>query len=210
MFLKICVGKIGKSGISMDKQILAGLDVIKTKWVSIAEHDCVYSDEHFRFIPSDDKYFWYNDNVWLAQLVHDRNPEYNGMFSYIKRRRVYSQLVCTVELLKKATEERLKLMTDPAWVDKYPSGRIGEPGSMNHKHADKLVDRLERHHVKGMKARLKEYVCGYGARDFKTKVPNLDIRHTTNFTGQRRGKLRRWELEPWGRLENVLCLNSAL
>lgn len=202
--INICVGKIGRSGISMDTQILEGLKIITTKWVSVAEHDCVYSEEHFQFIPPDDKFFWYNDSVWLAQLVHDRCPEYNGMYSYIKHRRVMSQLVCDRNLFMQATIDRLALMQDRDWVDHYPLGRIGEPGTTNQKHADKLVSRMERKNIVHLRKQLKEFVNGYGARDFNTKIPNLDLRHSSNFTGQRRGKRRRWELDPWGRLDQVL------
>jgi hypothetical protein len=204
----ICVGKIGRSGMSIDSQILIGLDAIKTKWVMVAEHDCVYSEEHVRHIPPDDTLFWYNVNQWFAQYYHPRNPELKGMYSYLKDRFAMSQLVCDTELFKESAALRLSIISAGGWKRKYPMGRIGEPGVA---HAEKVRSLLSRirggypeNEMIALNEKLEKYLTKYKAKGFKTTVPNLDLRHSDNFTGQRRGKRRTYSLEPWGRLEDVM------
>ena len=200
----ICVGDIGSSGSSMEFQVITGMREVKTEWVAVAEHDCIYSSEHFNWTPPDKEYFWYNDNVWLCQLRHDdaeKSAAYNGMFSLIRHRRVQSQLIAGAKLFLEATEKRYGIEVDPAWLKKHPGGRLGEPGSANAKHTMRMVqDKSLRH----LRKELKEYLVGYGGREFKTKIPNIDVRHGGNYTGHRRGKKRRFELEPWGRLDEIL------
>jgi hypothetical protein len=199
--LNVCVGKIGRSGLNIDLQIKAGLERVETIWVAIAEHDCVYSSEHFQWIPPDDKYFWYNDNVWLMQLENAKYPKWNGMYSYVQGRRCQSQLICSAVLLREATEKKLEVHSDPAWQERYPTGRIGEPGNADFEKT-MAISRYE--DVRHLRQQLKDYITKYGARDFNTTIPNIDIRHESNLTGPRRGKKRRFELPPWGRIEDVL------
>lgn len=197
----ICVGDIGRSGYCIDFQLNEGLKHVKTKWVFLVEHDCLYTEEHFRFTPPDDRYFWYNDNVWLLQLFNPRCPEWNGMYSYKRKRRVQSQLVCDAQLLKKATVEKMAILSDPAWMERHPDGRLGEPGSADYDRAMKMSDYKTLRHLK---KQLKDYTQGYCARDWRTKTPNIDIRHGGNLTGPRRGKNRCFTLPPWGTMDNVL------
>jgi hypothetical protein len=204
----ICVGKIGRSGMSIDTQILIGLDTVKTKWVSVAEHDCVYSEEHFRFIPPDDKPFWYNTNQWLAQYSHPLHKDIKGMYSYLRNRLAMSQLVCATELFKESAALRLSIISAGAWKNKYPMGRIGEPGVAQAEKAHSMLARIRgnypEHDMMALSERLNQYVTKYVAKMFRTKIPNLDIRHNDNFTGQRRGKNRTFDLPPWGKLETLL------
>jgi hypothetical protein len=197
----ICVGDIGRSGLSIDTQLYEGLKETNTTWVAIAEHDCIYSKEHFQWTPPDKNYFYYNDNVWLVQLNNPKYPEWNGMYSYKRLRRVQSQLICSTQLLKNATEKKLAILSDPAWLERHARGRIGEPGAACFARAMKVSRYKD---VRHLQAALKEYTTIYGARDFVTKIPNIDIRHENNFTGPRRGNKRRFELKPWGRLEDIL------
>jgi hypothetical protein len=37
-----------------------------------------------------------------------------------------------------------------------------------------------------------------------TNIPNLDIRHGSNFTGPKRGKDRCYELLYWGKFDDVI------
>lgn len=197
----VCVGKIGRSGRSIDMQLSAGLEKVTTKWVALAEHDCIYSAEHFNWTPPDDEHFWYNDNVWLCQYKNPKYPDWDGMYSYKRLRRVQSQLICDTELLRKATIKKLAILSDPAWMARHARGRIGEPGCANYDRAMRISRYKD---VRHLQAQLKEYTTVYGAHDFRTKVPNIDIRHGDNFTGPRRGNWRRFELRPWGKLEDVL------
>ena len=123
------------------------------------------------------------------------------MFSYTKRRRVQSQLVCGTEHLLRATRDLLRIISTPEWFKLCPTGRIGEPGTASMAKTMRLANRRE---VVHLKKEIKAYITGYQAKDFKTRVPNIDIRHENNFTGPRRGNKRRFSLDPWGSIGEVL------
>ena len=50
--------------LTMHRQILAGLERLKSDIVFFCEHDVLYHPSHFDFIPPDKTTFWYNTNVW--------------------------------------------------------------------------------------------------------------------------------------------------
>ena len=196
----ICLGEIGRSWISLYKGILAGIEATTTPYIAIAEHDCLYTPEHFNFKIPNDKIFWYNVNVWLAQWGGN-HPELNGMYSYYPKRHVLSQLMCRGEMLKQSTEEVLNLLDMGLKVERGMKW-YGEPG---------LVSAAYRAFVEAKSGRssqlqkyLKDYVTKYESQFFETKMPNLDIRHSTNFTGPKRGKQRCYTLPYWGDLKKVM------
>ena len=198
----VCVGDIGRSGISLDIQLLEGLKTIKTKWVMVAEHDCIYGEEHIRWIPPNDIDFFYNDNVWLVQYSHPLNRDsFRGMFSHYRKRRVQSQLICSTQRYLEAMTLKVKIVTSPEWRMVYPSGRLGEPGHCDPRRTRRLI---RRHQVAGMSDLVMKYLYDYKAVDFLTEVPNIDIRHKSNYTGTRRGNHRRMELQHWGTLDEVI------
>jgi len=201
----VCVGEIGRSGLSIDLQMKAGLEKVDTKYVAIAEHDCLYTREHFDWEPTDDNYFWYNDNCWLVQYNNPKYPEWNGMYSHIGKRRVQSQLICTADKLREITEKKIAILSDSNWMELYPTGRIGEPGT---NHLSRTRELLKREKVRHLWPQVKDYITKYGAKDFKTKLPNLDIRHGLNFTGPRRGKKRTFNLPYWGEFKEIIYENS--
>lgn len=188
------------SGISMYKNILAGLDQVKTKYVAIAEHDCLYTHEHFSFIPPDD-HFYYNDNCWLLQYDNPKHPEMDGVFSFWPNRRVQSQLICTTEKLKEATHFTMTICEDPLWNELRNGVGVGEPGAVNYEKAMRLTSGSNKLQLRN---RVKDYIVGFNARDFSTILPNVDIRWGGNFTGPRRGKDRTFELQPWGTMQDVM------
>lgn len=193
----VCVGDIGRNGLSIDIQMLAGLEQIKTDFVAIAEHDCMYSQEHFEFIPNDYDNFYYNNNCWLVQYSNPKFPELNGQYSFMNNRRVQSQLVCSVELLKKATAEKIEILSAPEYKGRFKDKtRLGEPGT-NYLQRSKRV--FHGQSFNKLWDKIKKYITLYNAKDFNTVIPNLDIRHSNNFTGPRRGKNRTFSLAPWGR-----------
>src|SRR3972149_6881535 len=69
----VCVGPLPRSGMSIDVALHEGMKRVRTNWVMVAEHDCLYSEEHVRWIPPDEVYFYYNDNNWLPPY---QNPPY--------------------------------------------------------------------------------------------------------------------------------------
>jgi hypothetical protein len=196
----ICVGELERNSLSINKQIMKALEVVKTKYIAIAEHDCLYTKEHFSFIPTDDNIHWYNENVWILQLYSDRQPEWNGVFSNYPERKANSQLICDTNLMIKSTQDRIDMMGDPAWMKKHPSGRIGEAGHIHLPHIMRLSAGKSVRHIR---AKLLEYMK-YEGRNWNTKIPNVDIRHKDNFTKNRRGPKRIWELPYWGKMEDII------
>lgn len=189
------------SGLSMYKQIKAGLEQVKTKYVAIAEHDCIYSHEHFSFIPPDD-FFYYNQNSWLLQYSNPNHPELDGTFSYWENRRVQSQLICTTEKLREVTEVQIAVVGDPKWSEIRGKRPVGEPGTVG----EKALNLTRGSKYTALHDRIKDYLIGYEARDFYTQIPNIDVRHGGNFTGPRRGRKKTRTLEPWGTMDAVLKL----
>lgn len=206
-FHNVCVGDIGRSGLSIDRQIKAGLEVVDTEFVAIAEHDCIYSAEHFSWTPPDRGTFWYNTNCWLLQYRGNNHPEYDGMFSYYRGRIVQSQLVCGTDALRKAIEDKLEILSDESVIERWPvHSRVGEPGT-NHLHRSRRV--FSDQALVSVWNKLKDFITRYNAGRFKTAIPNIDIRHGNNFTGARRGKKRCYRLEPWGSLREIFGMEEA-
>jgi hypothetical protein len=79
----------------------------------------------------------------------------------------------------------------------------GEPG------LSKLrIERAQKLAASGSPVYLKKYLQTqldkekYGV--FKTKIPNLDIRHDNNFTGAKRGNKRTFNEPYWGKFEDII------
>lgn len=198
--ITIGVDRMPRSIASITRQILTGLQYTDARWVFIAEHDCVYSAEHFMFTPHDDTSFWYNTNVWLVQHHNENHPEFNGMYSFKKNMFHQSQMVSGAAAMWEAQNERLSILEDDRWMEKYPDGRVGEPGAASLEKAMKLSRDPSFLHIRGM---LKHYCTHWKSRTFCTQIPNLDIRHGSNFSGQLRGKSRTFDLRPWGTWDSV-------
>ena len=185
------------------KQVLMGAETAKTKYVAMAEHDCVYTNEHFSFEPPLDDTFYYNENHYLVQYAEKSHPELKGMYSrYWKQRLALSQMICNRELLIETLNERLALLDkDRRLVRQIVFA--GEPG------LSKLrMEQAQRWAKSGRPVYLKKYLQKqldkekYGT--FTTKQPNLDIRHDGNFTGPKRGIKRTYKIEPWGRFKDLM------
>jgi len=200
----VCVGDIGRVALSIDIQIKAGLEVIDTPYVAVAEHDCVYAPEHFDFVPpvENKEIFWYNLHCWLAQYYNPKWPELDGQFSRWPGRRVQSQMICWADMFRNITERKIKILSDPAYQKSFPvRSRVGEPGTNWMRRSEQVFKRDSIHHLW---RDVKDYINVCGAKDWRSKNPNIDIRHHGNFTGPRRGKRRTWELPYWGTLEDVM------
>ena len=104
--------------ISVYKQILIGAKAAKTKFVALAEDDCLYSKEHFEFRP-DPNEFAYDMARWSI-YSWSRPPIYS-----IKYRIVNSMMIASRDLLVEALEERFKKFPDES---KIPLRYFGEMG----------------------------------------------------------------------------------
>lgn len=197
----VCVGEIGRSWLSLYRQMLAGLEATETEGVVIAEHDCLYTHEHLSYQPADPGIFWYNANHWLVQGPGSNHPEMFGMYSYWPKRTALSQLVCTKALLLESTREVLGLLDNGL---KVLQGLhfYGEPGVKSQQFERAFVEASSGRSTQ-LQAYLKEYVGKYESAFFRTDAPSLDIRHSSNFTGAKRGIRRCFDLPPWGKFVDL-------
>lgn len=198
--INVVIGDIGRSWMSLYKAILAGIEACETPYIGIAEHDCLYSEEHLAWIPPTDDTFYYNHNCWLVQWGGN-HPELNGMYSYWPKRFALSQLICHKDLLKKSTEEVMNLLDMGLRVEKGLRW-YGEPGLASDTYKAYI------HATSGEPVQLqryfKNYLTKYKSESFMTEQPNLDIRHGSNFTGPKRGKNRCYELSYWGKFGELI------
>lgn len=199
-----CVGEIGRSWTSLYRQILAGINAIETPYIGIAEHDCLYTHEHLAWIPPRDDVFYYNHNCRLVEWGGN-HPELNGMYSSWPKRYALSQLVCHKDLLKGATEEILSLIERGLMIKKGMHW-YGEPGIGVAANNDfvKAAQAAESGRPVQPQRYLKDYLTRYRIDSFVTDLPNIDIRHGSNFTGPKRGKERTYEIPYWGRFKNLM------
>ena len=177
-----CIGEIGRSHLSIFRQVLMGVEQVKTKYVALAEHDCVYHKDHFNWVPPEDGKFYYNVSCWFLR------PK-DGMYSYF-RRKVLSMMIANTELTLKATIEKVKILEAGIIIRK---GQLGacEYGVCENEKA--YVD---------YKATIKDLGKDtHKAVAFRTEIPNIDIRHGKNFTGNRKAGNRCYELPYWGKFQ---------
>ncbi len=185
--VNICVGDIGRSHLSLFKQILAGVEAVKTKYVALAEHDCLYVKEHFNWTPPKEDKFFYNVNHFFVDYK-------TGMYSY-HRRKVLSMMVAHIDLTLRAAKDKVTMLESGALI------RKGQPGACEFGVCDNRKAFIA--YIASLKDFGKE-IGSYRAEAFRTQIPCLDIRHGNNFSGNRRARDRRYELPYWGKFKGVL------
>jgi hypothetical protein len=122
----VCVGDIGRSRVSMTKQVLLGLSNTDADVVFLAEHDVLYHKCHFDFVPTDANTLYFNQNLWRVRASDgvNRKDEVHG---------AKSQACAFRECLQGRFKERLDCFMN----DQPPSGLHGfrwykrEPESMS-------------------------------------------------------------------------------
>ena len=197
----VCVGPIGIKFESLLAQIIRGCQEASTSFVAVAEHDCLYTSEHFQHRPSDPVVFEYNTNHWF---VYWKSPYPTREYLYSHARRYpLSQIICYRESLLNAITERLTLTN--AGVTCLARG--GDPGVLQLTEWKNLKDRIGvlPNTSPELLAQAEAHVQRWNHRGFATPYPNLDIQHSQNFTGAKRAKHSGcYELPYWGRFEQVI------
>jgi hypothetical protein len=193
----VCVGEIGRSRLSLYRQTLAGLEAAETEHTLIAEHDVLYSSEHLHWTPPDGERFWFNRNVVLLEGPGTNHPEMFGAYSDWPGRVCLSQLVCSRELHLASVRDRL-------WFEErgMPAAfLLGEPGAFVEKGVE--LARAQVRRSPALADVLECHLARFGYQTFATTVPNVDIRHGSNWTGPRRGRNRRYDLPYWGKFADL-------
>ena len=205
----IAIGPHKSSWLTLYKQLYIGLEEIRTRFVTIAEHDCLYHDQHLNWRPPTDDKFYYNENVWMVQWSNPEKPDLvNGTYSqFWGQRLALSQLVCNRDLYLRTLEKRLAIIDkDNTLVNGID--HIGEPGVS--KLNQKRLTRLRKWADSGRPVYLKEMLGGVLELEkyetFQTRIPNLDIRHDNNFTGPRRGpnRTRQMKIPYWNEFKFIM------
>jgi len=197
----ICVGDIGRSHHSLFTQALIGVKAAKTKYIALAEHDCMYTPEHFNWRPTNDRIFWYNVNHWFVQWGGSRS----GQYSYF-RRKPMSQLICTRKMFIRAVEEKISMLESGFEIRKGQPGAC-EPGVCDNRKA--FVSAKEKWIAdKAALAATKDVgkESKWTAKAFRTVLPNLDIRHGGNFSGGRKTSEVADTLPYWGNFIDYMDL----
>jgi hypothetical protein len=176
--------------LTMFKQILAGLEELKSDIVYFCEHDVLYTPEHFEFIPPRKDVYYYNTNVWKidaknGNILHYDCKQTSGLVAYRElllghyRKRVAN------------TEAALEQYGDTKEFRNWIRRQGFEPAS--HNRAERVDD--------------------YKSEAFTTTIPIVDIRHDNNLTPSRwrqdqfrdqrncRGWIEADEIPHWGKLE---------
>lgn len=186
----IVIDGLNRSHLSLFTQAITGVYEAKTKYVAMAEHDCMYTPEHFEWVPTDDSIFWYNINHYLAYLELDK-------YAYV-RRKPMSQLICTKEMFIPAVEEKIHMLKTGFEIRKGQPGAC-EPGVCDNRKAFQAAKSAWWNSMKDV-GKEKQWT----AKGFATKLPNLDIRHGKNFSPGYKVTAEMEELVPWGRLKDYI------
>jgi hypothetical protein len=203
----IAIGKRKRSWLLLYQQLLKGVEEATTDYVAMAEHDCLYHEEHFAFVPPRDDTFFYNENTLFVQWSDINHPDLKGMYSrWPSQRLALSSLICNRQLLLDTLNQRLDLLDkDRKLVREIVFA--GEPGLSKMR-----VESARKWAASGRSVYLKDYLKGYLKAQldlekydtWASEKPLLDIRHDGNFTGPRRGVRRHWDNPHWGRFAEVI------
>ena len=96
----IVMAGIGRSNLSIYRQILTGLEASDADVVNFVEHDVIYHPGHFEFVPPDNTAFWYNRNVWKVRASDGQAVYY--------RTSALSLMVCYRDIALKQYRERVE------------------------------------------------------------------------------------------------------
>jgi len=150
-----------KGYLAMYKQILAALENSKSDIIFFTEHDVLYSPTHFDFEPKDKNTFYYNQNVWFLRM-----PDGHALHYDVNQ---LSGLCVWRETALAHFRERFALIEDqskklsPSEFEQWVRHMGHEPFT---------------HHRIQWKTQFK-------VETWKSPVPNIDIKHGGNATGQR-------------------------
>lgn len=150
---------------AMYEQILAGLSELDTDFAFLCEHDVLYNESHFRFIPPRDDVYYYNIHTWKV------NAE-TGRAVFYKTKQV-SGLCANRELLVGHYRRRLAKMADNVRVLTERGEKVKNDGWSRHSGHEPGCHREPRGYD------------NFKAEEWMSEVPLIDIRHNSNFTVSR-------------------------
>lgn len=158
---KVRFPTLKRGWLTMFKQIVGALENSSDDVVFFCEHDVLYSESHFDFMPEDKETFYYNQNVWLLRMsdghaLHFDVNQLSGLCVYRE-----TALKHFRERYKRA-EKAFKTM-DEREFDKFVRNMGFEP--MTHNRID--------------------WDNKFKLGTWKSETPNIDMKHGKNGTGER-------------------------
>jgi len=174
--------------LTMFKQIVGALENCKADIVYFCEHDVLYHPSHFDFTPTDTKTFYYNQNVWMLRL-----PDGHGLHYDVNQ---LSGLCVFRDTAIVHFRERYEMA-------KAEFERLNDETEFNRFVRNMGFEPMTHNRVK--------WENQFKYETWKSSLPNVDIKHGANATGQRWRKdqyrnqqlLINWiegeEIPGWGR-----------
>lgn len=185
-----------KGYLAMFKQILGGLEKSVDDVIFFTEHDVLYHESHFDFMPPDKDTFYYNVNVWRTRLSDghslktDDCKQLSGMCGY--RDALITHFRERYEMVLKE-EEKL---------------RTGYMAGDSHTLLDKEFNKYIRNMgFEPMTHNRIQWKNQFKCESWESEQPNIDLKHGKNATGSRWKKEQyrnqKW-IEGWTESENDL------
>ena len=150
-----------RSFYAMYKQILGALENSKDEIIFFTEHDVIYHPSHFDFYPKDKNTFYYNQNVWYLRMLDGHALHYD--VNQLSGLCVWRETALIHFREKFALVEEKYKTLDEVEFNRFIRHMGHEPFTHN---------RIEWKNKFKMEA-------------WKSEVPNVDIKHGNNPTGQR-------------------------
>ena len=149
------VHPVERSIVAMFEQIIIGLKYLSADIIFFAEHDVLYHPSHFDFVPERKDAYYFNTNVWTTRTS-------DGQCVYHDHAKRTSGLVAYKDILIEHYTKKVEKARGYFKITHRGFGRkIGfEPGAK-----------------KGRK--------DYEVLTYKSKYPNVDIKHGGNITPPR-------------------------
>jgi len=123
--IRIWLANEERGYLTMFRQILAGLEASDADVVFFCEHDVLYPEEHFEFVPPKKDVIYYNENVWKVDAETGRALHYWA--------RQTSGLCAYRETLLEHYRKRVALVREKGYSTKmgFEPGTHGRPGRVD-------------------------------------------------------------------------------
>lgn len=170
---------VPRSQVQIYRNVLEGAQKATTKYVAMAEDDCLYSPEHFKHRPKDG-HWAYNMNAWSIFTWGE------PMFTYKAPggRKNLNGLICERQMLIEHLNERFQVWPDASKID---IRQFGEPGKYDNAMG----------------------TTPHPIEEFYTNPPNIVFSHEANLQfeglGKRKamGQIRATEIPYWGKAKDI-------
>lgn len=178
---------------AMFKQILGALQNSKADIIFFVEHDVLYHPSHFDFNPTDQKTFYYNQNVWFLRATDGHALHYD--VNQVSGICVYRDTAIAHYKERLALVEQKEKELSPDEFNSWIRHMGFEPFTHNRV----------------------QWKTVFSVDTWKSEFPNIDIKHGANLTGQRWNKdqyrnqnlLINWQetddsIEGWGKTSEII------